>query len=148
MKRAHSIISVALTVVLMSLLLANIAGAAVVIETGPLNPDWTPWPSVGGGVVEFETRIGSGSVAGDWELGHRYDGTHLDGNGQFAISNGTDFDFTLTHDAASGDLTLSLAGGPSTTWASGRPGDTVAGDLASGQDLQCSLHFDRQQPGP
>ena len=50
---------------------------------------------------------------------------YLDTSGQFAINNGTDFDFTLTHDSASGDFTMSLAGGPSTTWASGHLDEAV-----------------------
>ena len=125
MKKINLILAPALIVVLAGLLLTNSATAAVLTETGPLNPDWTPWPSVGGGVVEFETRLGTGTVGGDWELGHKFNGTYIDTSGQFAITNGADFNFTLTHDAASGDFTLSLAGGPSTTWVSGRPCEAV-----------------------
>ena len=116
---------IVMTVTLMSFWAPSKANATVSTETGALNPDWTPWPSVGGGVVEFEARLGNLGLSGDWELGHKFDGTYLDSGGQFAITNGNDFDFALTHDAASGEFTLSLAGGPSTTWSSGRPDEAV-----------------------
>jgi len=109
----------------MSFWAPGVTNAAVLIEAGPLNPDWSPWPALGGDVVEFETRLGNGALSGDWELGHKFDGVYLDTGGQLAITNGADFDFTLTHDSTSGDFTLSLAGGPSTTWASGRPGEAL-----------------------
>ena len=110
---------------LMGCWVPSMTNAAVMIETGPLNPDWSPWPALGGDVIEFETRLGNGALNGDWELGHKFDGVYLDTGGQYAITNGADFDFTLTHDSTSGDFTLSLAGGPSTTWASGNPGEPV-----------------------
>lgn len=106
----------------MSLWAPSSANAAVLTETGLLNPDWTPWPSVGGGVVEFETRLGGSST---WELGHKFDGTYLDTSGEISIQNGGDLDFTLNHDSTSGLFTLTVAGGPSTTWASGRPGEPL-----------------------
>jgi hypothetical protein len=75
--------------------------------------------------VEFETRIGQGGLSGDWELGHKYDGTYLDTSGQFAWQNNESVPFTLSHDMATGVFKLSLGCGPSTTWSSGRPGEAV-----------------------
>ncbi len=89
-------------------------------------PEWKTWPQTcSGNAVEFSVRAGNQTLDGDFELNHMVGGVYQDTGGQFAIANGTDFDFTLSHDAASGDFTLSLDGGPSTTWHSGRPGETV-----------------------
>ena len=107
--------------VALSLLVAGSAGAFNV-QTGQLNPDWTPWPSITNPpVVEFETRIGNQATNGDWELGHKFNGSYLDTSGQFAFVSDTNYNFTLTHNSTNGTFTLSLPGGVSTTWTSGRP---------------------------
>jgi len=75
--------------------------------------------------VEFEARIGSRTLSGDWELGHKYNGVYLDTNGQFAWQNNVSVPFTLSHNPALGTFTLSLTGGPSTTWNSGHIGEGI-----------------------
>jgi hypothetical protein len=75
--------------------------------------------------VEFEARIGQGGLSGDWELGHKYNGSYIDTSGQFAWQNNVDVPFTLTHNPSTGTFTLSLECGPSTTWNSGHPGEGV-----------------------
>ena len=72
--KKHGLWLTVIAVSLMCFWVPGMTNAAVLTETGALNPDWTPWPSVGGGVVEFETRLGNLGLSGDWELGHKFDG--------------------------------------------------------------------------
>ncbi len=125
MKGTHRLFWVVITVSLLSLWLPALTEAAISTETGVLNANWTPWPSVSGNVIEFETRLGNLGLSGDWEFGHKFNGMYQDTSGQHTINNGTDFDFTLTHDSVSGNFTMSLSGGPSTTWSSSHPDEAV-----------------------
>jgi hypothetical protein len=124
---------------------------AISTETGTLASDGTPWPAH---VVEFVTLPGNGKTDGGWELGQRLDGVYLDQGGQYAIDEGIDFHFSLTHDSASGTFTLTLGDGPTTapdprnftTWNSGHAACEAVQEIwllasASGGDDEFTATF-------
>jgi hypothetical protein len=109
----------------MSLLFAGSAGAFSV-SNGTLNQDRTPWPAVSTPpVIEFEARIGNHAANGDWELGHKFNGGYLGTSGQYAWVSNSPVNFSLNHNSTTGEFTMSLPGGISTTWDSGRPCQAV-----------------------
>ncbi|MEW6570437.1 MAG: hydrogenase small subunit [Nitrospirota bacterium] len=94
----------------------------LLIDMGYLNPDWTPWPGITSQpVVEFTARIGDNVMSPTWELGHKYNNGIEQDTKQYVWGNGSDVPFSLIHKASAGTFTLSLSGGPSTTWNSGKP---------------------------
>ena len=128
MRGLYRIFTVAIAVVLGSLALTATVWAFTT-QDGQLDPDWTPWPAntTAAPVVEFEARIGNQATNGDWELGHKFAGDYGQGDtsGQFAWVTDANYDFTLVHDSANATFTLSITGGPTTTWDSGKPGQAV-----------------------
>jgi hypothetical protein len=118
---------IAVLVVLLSLLGVFPVDAVVsspdfLVETGYLDTNWFPWPP---NTCEFEVRIGQGGCSGDWEFGHKFNGTYLDTSGQRVWQNGVDVYFRITHNKTAGTITMDLSGccsGGTKIWV-GNPGE-------------------------
>jgi hypothetical protein len=84
-----------------SIFLPAIAVAAVVANTGTGN-----WPIIPSG--DITARVGNNAIGGPWELSNGVSTV------QYVWPNGVNVPFTLSHNG--NGLTMTLAGGTSTTW--------------------------------